>query len=82
MSWTDRLRDTREEMEKDGLDLLEQVIVLVMGGVLGGQAYSVTQQGYAIWIEMMLYLIILTVGIIALGSVHFVVSYQRVLKEE
>jgi len=82
MSWKSRLEATREEMEKDGLDLFEQVIVLVLGGILGGQAFSIAQTGYPIWIEIFLYLLILTVGVVALGGVHFVVSYHRVLNQE
>jgi len=81
MSWKSRFQATREEMQKDGLDLLEQVIVLVMGGVLGGQAYTIAQRGFVVWVEILLYLLLLTVGVFALGSVHFVVSYNRVLNK-
>lgn len=82
MSWKRRLEDTREEMEKDGFDLFEQVMVLITGGVLGGQAYSITQEGYPLWLEGSLYLLILSIGIVVLGSLHFLISYYRVLDTE
>lgn len=70
---------TRKEMEKDGLDLLEQVLVLMLGGVLGGQALSIAEATYPILIELALYLILIVVGIFTLGVIHFIVSYHRVL---
>ncbi|WP_335999952.1 hypothetical protein [Halorientalis halophila] len=70
-----------EEMEKDGLDLLEQVIVLIMGGVLGGQALQVAQAGRSIWYEFGAYAIIFFVGIVTLGFTHLFVSYHRAIDE-
>lgn len=82
MTWRNRLRAVREEMEKDGLDLIEQVTVLILGGMLGGQALSITQQEFPLFIQGGLFLMLLLLGIIVIGVIHFIVSYHRVLASE
>ncbi|RDI70538.1 hypothetical protein [Halopelagius longus] len=66
-----------EEMEKDGYQLTEQALILVFGGVFGGQAYSITQEGYPLVLELFLYLFIVTIALITIGALHFLISYIR-----
>lgn len=78
MSLREQVQDIREEMEKDFFDLLEQVIVLLLGGVLGGQALSITRADFPLHIELIYYLILLGLGLFTLGTIHFLVSHHRV----
>ena len=74
-TWT-RLK---EEMQKDGLDLLEQVLALITGGVLGGNALRLTDANLPILYELGAYAGLFALGFFVLGTTHLVVSYNRVL---
>lgn len=39
------------EMQKDGLDLLEQVLALITGGVLGGNALRIANADLSIYMN-------------------------------
>lgn len=75
------VRNVRKEVEKDGYDLVEQVVVLTLGGVLGGHALTITQADYGLFWQVVLYLLLLTIGLVVLGIVHFLVSYYRINQE-
>lgn len=79
MSRRELLKEVGREMEKDGLDLLEQVVALIIGGVLGGMAFQVAIVDIAYSEKLILYLFIFCLGIITLGVTHFAISIQRVI---
>lgn len=79
MSRRGLLKEVGREMEKDGLDLLEQVIALIIGGVLGGMAFQVAIADIPYRQKLLIYVFIFALGVIVLGLTHFFVSFQRVL---
>lgn len=76
------INDVRSEMEKDGYDLMEQVTVLILGGVLGGQAFQVAQSDANFFFELGIFTGLLLTGYITLALLHFVVSMNRVSKND
>lgn len=76
------LAAVKEEMEKDILDIFQQVLVLTVGGMLAGQAYSLTQADLSPFMGVFLYFMLLTFGLFTLGVVHFIISHTRVLLRE
>jgi len=78
ISWS----EVKDEMRKDGFDLLEQVLALIMGGVLGGKALELTRSTGSPLGEMIAYFILIVIGFSVLGIIHFVVSFNRVLSEK
>jgi hypothetical protein len=70
------------EMQKDGLDLLEQVLALITGGVLGGNALRIANADLPILYELGAYAGLFVLGFIVLGTTHLVVSYNRVLSAD
>ncbi|MFC5133881.1 MULTISPECIES: hypothetical protein [Haloferacaceae] len=72
----------QEEMQKDGLDLLEQVLALITGGVLGGNALRLADANLPILYELGAYAGLFAIGFFVLGTTHFVVSYNRVLSAD
>lgn len=78
----ERLEDIKSEMEKDGYDLVEQVAVLTLGGVLGGYAFQISQANYPFWLELPMFMFLLFAGLLILGVIHFFVSWQQLLSEE
>lgn len=74
--------EVREEMEKDGYDLMEQVTILILGGVLGGQAFQVAQSDTSLLYELSVFTGLLLTGYATLAMLHFVVSMNRVSKRE
>lgn len=72
------ISSVRSEMEKDGLDLLEQVVVLIMGGILGGNAFQIAQSDLPMIVELIAYILLFSTGFLLLGMVHFLVSWNRV----
>jgi hypothetical protein len=69
-------------MQKDGLDLLEQVLALIIGGVLGGKALAVVNADVSLLYELIAYAGLFAIGIIVLGTTHLVVSVNRVMAAE
>ncbi|WP_436348969.1 hypothetical protein [Natronorubrum sp. FCH18a] len=76
------LSDIRKEMKKDGLDLLEQVLVLITGGILGGKGLSLANSDLPILYEFGAYMVLFAIGMFVLGTTHFVISFQRVVNSE
>lgn len=69
----------REEMQKDGLGLLEQVLALMIGGVLGGKALAIADSNLPMRQELFLFGILFSTGFAVLGITHLVVSVNRVV---
>lgn len=69
-------------MEKDGYDLMEQVTILILGGVLGGQAFQVAQSDTNLLFELGVFTGLLLTGYVTLAMLHFVVSMNRISKGE
>lgn len=72
------ISDVQEEMEKDGYELVEQVVILILGGILGGQAFRIALADYGMLLTLILYLFLLLVGVLSLGILHFYISYNRI----
>lgn len=69
------------EMEKDGYDLIEQAMLLMFGGMFGGQAFQVAQENYSPIVEIIHYIVILTVAFASIGIIHLMMSYGRIKSE-
>jgi hypothetical protein len=82
MSDNSFLHRVSEEMQKDGLDLLEQVLSLIIGGVLGGKALAVVNADIPLLLELIAYAGLFLIGIVVIGITHFVVSVNRVMGAE
>lgn len=75
------LADVRSELDKDSMDLIEQVVVLITGGVLGGEAHNIAQSSGPIWIELLGFIVLLLTGIMTVGAMHITVATARVSAE-
>lgn len=82
MSYESIWNRVQAEMQKDGLDLLEQVLALITGGVLGGNALRIANADLPILYELGAYSGLFVLGFIVLGTTHLVVSYNRVLSAD
>lgn len=72
------IKQVREEMKKDGYDLMEQVTILILGGVLGGHAFQVAQSNSPMIVDLIVYIILFSTGYLVLAMIHFVISLQRI----
>lgn len=68
-------------MEKDGYELTEQALIIVFGGVFGGQAFEVAQSGYPTITQMFLYLFILSVTLLTIFILHLLLAALKVNSE-
>lgn len=77
----ERLQNVRTEMEKGIFDLVEQVMTLILGGMLGGQALSISQGNYSLLEELLLLLLLIVIGLTVLERLHFLMTYKCVLRK-
>lgn len=70
------------EMEKSGYELTEQALIIVFGGVYGGQAFEVAKSGLPFLSQLFLYMFILSLTLATIGLLHFTIASIRVSAED